>query len=167
MSSHGGEQDEEHFYDCQEIVEPTGGRGTGDEKDREGRLEDCHKIDRMTDTRDRQEEKEEKEAQGDRQKEEGLREEASGDRQQQEDDALQDSDSELKESGKEVEFDDEYLREVEKELTDEEKEVKLSLVCPFSRSWWKLRKGRIIAMKQVFGSFTCRCRRRIYPDVML
>uniref|UniRef100_A0A3Q3X436 Tetratricopeptide repeat protein 1 n=1 Tax=Mola mola TaxID=94237 RepID=A0A3Q3X436_MOLML len=134
MSSHGGEQEEECFYDCQEIVEPSDRRGAGDEKEQEGRLEDCHKIDRMTDTRDSLQEKEPEDAQGDRQQEEkedqhdeGLQEEVPGDRQQeekeeQEDDTLQDSDSEMKENSKEVEFDDEYLREVEKELTDEEKE---------------------------------------------
>ncbi|XP_029283475.1 tetratricopeptide repeat protein 1-like [Cottoperca gobio] len=130
--------EEEDFYDCQETLD-SGGRGGGED----------FKTDRLTDRREteseggggRQEQGDRlQEEQGDRlQEEQGDRlQEEQGDRLQEEQeeqgdmlqeeqgDRLQeehDSDSELNEEKiPEVEFDDDYLREVEKELTEEEKE---------------------------------------------
>lgn len=113
MSSRGDEQkcsqeagkpredkeEEENFFDCQETVEPPDRRGAEEEGTRqvEGASEDFEiQTDRLTDRREQEE-------QGDR-----LR---------------GDFDSEIEENSQEVEFDDDYLREVEKELTEEEKEV--------------------------------------------
>ncbi|XP_031696705.1 tetratricopeptide repeat protein 1-like isoform X2 [Anarrhichthys ocellatus] len=145
------EEKEENFYDCQETLEPSGRReeeqeeespqdftiktdGLTDRRDntgREGGGRQEEQGDRLREEeqgdRLREEEEEEK---GDRlqEEEEGdrLREEEEGNRLREEDqgDRLQeDSDLEMKEeNSQEVEFDDDYLKEVEKELTEEEKE---------------------------------------------
>lgn len=117
-------EQEEDFYDCQETLEPPGPRGGQEEEEEEeeaqqeaGGLEDFHiTTDRLTHRRDITERQGGQgglnEEQGDR-----LQEEEQGDRLQ------EDSDSEMKEENSlEVEFDDDYLREVEKELTEEEKQ---------------------------------------------
>nr|XP_046267476.1 tetratricopeptide repeat protein 1 [Scatophagus argus] len=111
MSSRGAEQkcgptdgkprvlnEEENFYDCQETLEHPDQTGGGDKEEGEEEVEKT------------------------RQDEEGLQEEQQDDRLQQDDTLQDDSDSELKEKSQEVEFDDDYLREVEKEMTEEEKE---------------------------------------------
>ncbi|XP_038564154.1 tetratricopeptide repeat protein 1 [Micropterus salmoides] len=119
------EKEEEHFYDCQESLEPPAPRDEEFRQDERG-PEDFHtKTDRLTHRGDVTETEGgggQEEAQGDETQEEaqgdGLQEEAQGDGLQEED-----SDSEMKEErSQEVEFDDDYLREVEKELTEEEKE---------------------------------------------
>ncbi|XP_051250779.1 tetratricopeptide repeat protein 1 isoform X2 [Dicentrarchus labrax] len=138
------EEEGEDFYDCQEILEPPESRGEEKEKEEEEGESGDFKTDRLTDKTnvieregggqeeaqdDRlQDDRLQEEVQDDRLLEEAqddrLQEEAQDDRLQEEaqDDRLQeDSDSEMKEN-QEVEFDDDYLREVEKELTEEEKE---------------------------------------------
>uniref|UniRef100_A0A4W6E403 Tetratricopeptide repeat domain 1 n=1 Tax=Lates calcarifer TaxID=8187 RepID=A0A4W6E403_LATCA len=110
------EEKEDDFYDCQETLEPPDPREEeeekqGDKREEEetrqdgGRSEYCDaKNETITNT--------ETETRGG-----GGHQEEQGDRLQ------EDSDSEMKEEkSPEVEFDDDYLREVEKELTDEEKE---------------------------------------------
>lgn len=155
MSSRGGDQlsreqeEQEDFYDCQEILEGPGQRGGGGEKEGGGAEEvgGGEKLnistDKLTDRGhspqdqgEKLEEEEEKEQRGGLQEQEqtdGLQDELRTDRLQEEEhidrllegaqtDRLQgDSDSELK--PEEVEFDDDYLRELEKDLTEEEKEV--------------------------------------------
>ncbi|XP_044078470.1 tetratricopeptide repeat protein 1 isoform X2 [Siniperca chuatsi] len=142
------EKEEEDFYDCQETLEPPYQRREEEEEEEEeetqqdeGGSEDFHiKTDRLTDRSDITESEGEgqeeaqgdrlQEAQGDRLQEEAqgdrLQEEAQGDRLQEEaqgDRLQEDSDSEMKEeSSQEMEFDDDYLREMEKELTEEERE---------------------------------------------
>ncbi|XP_070773642.1 tetratricopeptide repeat protein 1 isoform X1 [Enoplosus armatus] len=142
MSSRGAagkpreeKEDEEDFYDCQETLEPPDRRGEEEEEETlqdEGGSEVFHiKTDRLTDNRDVTERKGggHEEAQGDRLQEEAqgdrLQEEAQSDRLEdgaQSDRLQEDSDSEMKENSQEVEFDTDYLREVEKELTEAEKE---------------------------------------------
>ncbi|KAM4547613.1 tetratricopeptide repeat protein 1 [Fundulus diaphanus] len=97
------EDDEEDFYDCQEIMEAPHSPAEQQEDWRE-------------DTSGREEEDGREEEPGEKKLEE--------EEHQDQVDVLQDSDSELKEEEmpKGVEFDDDYLREVEKELTEEEKE---------------------------------------------
>lgn len=155
-------EEEENFYDCEETLEPSDGRGVRDGKEEtqqgEGGSESFHtETDRLTDRTDvsdsdeggqdeEQSKRLQEEASGDRLKDDKLQEDAQGDRLQ--GDRLQqealgdwqqeeaegsvledDSDSELKEEkSQEVEFDDDYLREVEKDLTEEEKEVTPSSV---------------------------------------
>ncbi|XP_068187162.1 tetratricopeptide repeat protein 1 [Antennarius striatus] len=123
------EEEEENFFDCQETVEHPDQRGGGEDEEGEEEVEetqqnkrgseDLHCInDRLNDDRDitggeegGQAEQEEEE-QDDR-----LQEEAQSN--QLEDD----SDSESTGQKNPVaEFDDDYLRELEKELTEEEKE---------------------------------------------
>lgn len=130
MTSQGGkhisteqEKEEENFYDCQEIIEiPDGSEEESGKQEKAGSLEDLKSTThRLTDVR------------VSTQKEEanGLQEDLQDEdvpvnmlRQEDQDNApLDDLDTELKENSKEVEFDDDYLREVEKELTEEEKEV--------------------------------------------
>uniref|UniRef100_A0A3B4VR39 Tetratricopeptide repeat protein 1 n=2 Tax=Seriola dumerili TaxID=41447 RepID=A0A3B4VR39_SERDU len=134
------EEKEEDFYDCQETLEPPDPRG---EEEEEGTRQDalgskyCHiKTKRLTDRKDDTETEigggglHQEEAQGNRLQEEAqgdrLQEEEQGDRLQEEaqgDRLQEDSESEMKEENNQaVEFDDDYLREVEKELTEEEKE---------------------------------------------
>lgn len=140
MSSRGGDQasreqeEEEDFYDCQDTLETPDRRGgPADEEGKEGGWEDLYiKTDRLQE--EEQGDRLQEEEQGDRLQEEEqgdwLQEEEQGHRLQEEEQGhmLQDnSDSEIKENSKEVEFDDAYLREVEKELTEEEKEVPPSL----------------------------------------
>lgn len=118
------EKEDENFYDCQETIEvPDGAGGAGERQEKRGNLEDLNTVtDRLTDVRVNTQEEEQVN---------GLQEDKPGEKLQAEEDqvnaSLDDSDSELKENGKEVEFDDEYLREVEKELTQEEKEVTPSI----------------------------------------
>lgn len=160
MSSQGGDQlpreqeEQEDFYDCQEILDGPGqreGGGGGEEEGGGGGAEEVGggeklniSTDKLTDRghspQDQgeklQEEEEEEEERGGLQEQEqtdGPQEELRTDRLQEEEhidrllegaqtDRLQgDSDSELK--PEEVEFDDDYLRELEKDLTEEEKEV--------------------------------------------
>ncbi len=96
------EQEEENFYDCQETLGPSETKGVVEEEEigmAEGESEDFEiKTDkRHIEDRDHEEE------QADRLQE--------------------DFDPEIEKNGEEVEFDDDYLREVEQELTEEEKEV--------------------------------------------
>ncbi|XP_073335482.1 tetratricopeptide repeat protein 1 [Pagrus major] len=145
-------EEEENFYDCEETLEPSDRRGEREGKEEtrqdEGGSEDFHtETDRLTDRTDVSDSEEgvQEEASGDRLQGDKLQEDAQGDRLQGDrlqqealGDELQgdwqqeeaqgnlledDSDSELKEEkSQEVEFDDDYLREVEKDLTEEEKE---------------------------------------------
>ncbi|XP_040908390.1 tetratricopeptide repeat protein 1 isoform X2 [Toxotes jaculatrix] len=114
------EKEEEDFYDCWETLEPPDPREEEEEtrQDAEGSKNCQIKTERLTErTDDTQTDTgggglHHEEEQGDK-----LQEEAQGDRLQ------EDSDSEMKEVNSQgVEFDDDYLREVEKELTEEEKE---------------------------------------------
>jgi len=148
MSRQGKQQEEqeENFYDCQETLEPSG---------RREEEEDFHiKTDGLTDRRDdterevggvRKEEEQgdrlQEEEQGDRLQEEEqgdrLQEEEQGDRLQEEEqgDRLQEEEQgdrlQEEEQGdrlqeeEQEDFDDDYLKEAEKELTEEEKEVTL------------------------------------------
>nr|XP_015832371.2 tetratricopeptide repeat protein 1 [Nothobranchius furzeri] len=94
---------QEDFYDCQEILEPP--ETTTNLKEEENSSDSENRLpDRMREILGRQEEK-------------VLVEEEQGI------DVQEDSDSELKEEvSREVELDDNYLRELEKELTEEEKQ---------------------------------------------
>ncbi|KAG7224729.1 hypothetical protein INR49_004620 [Caranx melampygus] len=124
MSSQGDEQrhsgavreqdeKEEDFYDCQETLEPPDPREEEEDKHKnqqDAESKSCHmNTERLNDRGD------------DTDTESGGGggvhvEEEQGDRLQ------EDSDSEMKGENQAVEFDDEYLREVEKELTEEERE---------------------------------------------
>lgn len=131
MTSQGGkhisteqEKEEENFYDCQEIIEiPDGSGGESGIQEKAGSLEDLKSTThRLTDVR--------VSPQGEEQVnglQEDLQDKDEPVNKLQQDDQdntlLDDLDTELKENSKEVEFDDDYLREVEKELTEEEKEV--------------------------------------------
>ncbi|KAL6098207.1 ttc1 [Pungitius sinensis] len=113
MSSQGAakpreKEQEDSFYDCQETLEPSSQRGE----------ENIYKSHRMTDRRDNTD------GAGGSQEEEQSKtlpeeeeEEERGDRSQEEEDS-QTKD----ECSQEVEFDDDYLKEAEKELTEKEKE---------------------------------------------
>lgn len=115
----GGKEDvvdKEDFYDCQDTLE------TPDKRD-----EEAIQTDTQTDVRQENE-------RGDRLHEDKLKDDGQRDELRHEDvtqnDGVQDdgpqedSDSDLKDDkGPGLEFDDDYLREVEKELTDTEKEV--------------------------------------------
>ncbi|KAF7649432.1 hypothetical protein LDENG_00141490 [Lucifuga dentata] len=93
------EETEDNFYDCQEMFEPPVQRRQEEEEKDEKGME-----------RRMGQETESETAKGGRTEEEQF-------------DRLMDSDSELKEDKSQgAEFDEEYLREVEKELTEEEKE---------------------------------------------
>uniref|UniRef100_A0A671TSF7 Tetratricopeptide repeat protein 1 n=1 Tax=Sparus aurata TaxID=8175 RepID=A0A671TSF7_SPAAU len=127
-------EEEENFYDCEETLEPSDGRGVrdgkeetqqdsdegGQDEEQSKRLQEEASGDRLKD------DKLQEDAQGDRLQGDRLQQEALGDWQQEEAEGSvleDDSDSELKEEkSQEVEFDDDYLREVEKDLTEEEKE---------------------------------------------
>uniref|UniRef100_A0A673BR52 Tetratricopeptide repeat protein 1 n=1 Tax=Sphaeramia orbicularis TaxID=375764 RepID=A0A673BR52_9TELE len=123
------EQEEEDFYDCHETLE----RPDQKEEDKQG---DRLQSDREEEQVDRLHKVEESDRLQEEEKTDRLQEEESdrlqeenvglhGDRQQEQEGngPLDDSDSELKaESAAEVEFDEEYLMEMEKELTEEEKE---------------------------------------------
>lgn len=151
MTSQGGkhisteqEKEEENFYDCQEIIEiPDGSGGESGKQEKAGSLEDLKSTThRLTDVRvstkgeeqvnglqeDLQDEDEPvNNLQDEDEPVNKLQDEDEPVNKLQQDDQdntlLEDLDTELKENGKEVEFDDDYLREVEKELTEEEKEV--------------------------------------------
>ncbi|GAA6226215.1 tetratricopeptide repeat protein 1 [Lates japonicus] len=143
------QEKEDDFYDCQETLEPPDPRE--EEEKLRDRLQEEEQGDRLQEEEqgDRLQEEEETRQDGGRseycdaknetitntetetrggghQEEQGDRlQEEQGDRLQEEQgDRLQeDSDSEMKEEKSPgVEFDDDYLREVEKELTEEEKE---------------------------------------------
>lgn len=150
MSSEGDdrlsrEQDQEDFYDCQESLETPGqkggGGGGGDQDSSTDELTDKgHCGGRLQEG--------EKLPEEDRENKNGLQEEEHIERLQwetpterlqeeeehidrlvqdaQKDGLQQDPDSELK--AEDVEFDDDYLRELEKNLTEEEKEVTINLV---------------------------------------
>lgn len=158
MSSRGGDQlsreqeEQEDFYDCQEILEGPGQRGGGGAEEVGGGEKLNISTDKLTDRgnspqdqgeklKEEEKEEDEEEHRGGLQEPEQtdrLQEELRTDRLQEEEhidrllegaqtDRLQgDSDSELK--AEEVEFDDDYLRELEKDLTEEEKEVPSRLV---------------------------------------
>ncbi|KAM7373786.1 hypothetical protein PAMP_006495 [Pampus punctatissimus] len=111
-------QEKEHIDRLQEKEQ--GDRLQGDrlqEEERDNRLQEEERGDRL-----------QEEEQGDRLHSNRLQEEEEeqGKRLQEKEQCgrlLEESDSEMKEGeGQEVEFDDEYLREAEKELTEEEKE---------------------------------------------
>ncbi|XP_029375926.1 tetratricopeptide repeat protein 1 [Echeneis naucrates] len=114
------EDREEDFYDCQETLEPPDPTGGQEEETRQiaDRSKQCHinnkrliDIREHTDTAVRVSPRQQEDEPCDR-----RQEDEHGDTQE-------DSDSEIKEeNNKEVEFDDDYLREVEKDLTEEEKE---------------------------------------------
>lgn len=134
MTSQGGEhiseeKEEENFYDCQEIIElPDGSGGVGEVQEKRGSSEDLNiATSRLSDARLGVQEEEQvnglQEEPLKKLQEEGEPVNKVQEDQEQDNAPLDDVDSELKENGKEVEFDDEYLREVEKELTEEEKEV--------------------------------------------
>lgn len=142
MTSQGGEhiseeqeKEEENFYDCQEIIElPHGSGGMGEVQEKGGSLEDSNTAtNRLSEAGISVQDDEQVN---------GLKEEPLNkldelvdkvqDDQDQGNAPLDDVGSELKENSMEVEFDDEYLREVEKELTEEEKEVTPSFFQPFN-----------------------------------
>ncbi|CAF97335.1 unnamed protein product, partial [Tetraodon nigroviridis] len=128
MTSQEGEQiseeqekDEENFYDCQDIIEPPrGSGGVGEGQEGGGSVEDLNTgTNRLSEARLGLKDEE----QADGPQDGPLNKDQDQDQDQDHDHApLDDVGSELKENSKEVEFDDEYLREVEKELTEEEKE---------------------------------------------
>uniref|UniRef100_A0A8D0CXJ2 Tetratricopeptide repeat protein 1 n=1 Tax=Sander lucioperca TaxID=283035 RepID=A0A8D0CXJ2_SANLU len=139
-------KDEEDFYDCQEILEPPDRQEAAEEEEEEE--EDFHiKTNRPTDRREREEQGDRlleeqgdscsERLQGDRLQGDRLVEEQGdrlveeqGDRLVEEqgqvgrsrDRLVEDSDNEMKEESQQEEFDDDYLRELEKELTEEEKQ---------------------------------------------
>lgn len=146
MTSQGGEhiseeqeKEEENFYDCQEIIElPDGSGGMGEVQEKGGSLEDLNiATNRLSEVGISEHEEEQvnglKEEPLNKLKEEDEPVNKVQDDQDQGNAPLDDVDSELKENSMEVEFDDEYLREVEKDLTEEEKEVTPSfsklLIC--------------------------------------
>uniref|UniRef100_A0AAX7T4D9 Tetratricopeptide repeat protein 1 n=1 Tax=Astatotilapia calliptera TaxID=8154 RepID=A0AAX7T4D9_ASTCA len=112
------EEHEEDFYDCPDTLEPPDPTAGGEESQ-----QDVHFKHTQTERGDTEREAAEGhrgEERGDRLKEEEDEKEV---KEQQDGDSLHDSDTELKEEvSPAVEFDDDYLREVEKELTEEEKE---------------------------------------------
>ncbi|XP_032364233.1 tetratricopeptide repeat protein 1 isoform X7 [Etheostoma spectabile] len=103
------QEEKEDFYDCQESLEPPNFH---------------NQTNRPTDRREREEQGDRlQEEQGDRLQGDRLQEEQGDRLQEEQGDRLQeDSDSEMKEDTQQEEFDNDYLREVEKELTEEEKE---------------------------------------------
>lgn len=148
MSSEGDdrlsrEQEQEDFYDCQESLETPGQKGGGggdqdsstdeltDKGDCGGRLQEGEKLP--------EEDRENKNGLQEEEHIERLQWETPTERLQEEEEHIdrlvqdaqkdglqQDPDSELK--AEDVEFDDDYLRELEKNLTEEEKEVTINLV---------------------------------------
>lgn len=123
------EKEEENFYDCQEIIElPDGSGGVGEVQEKRGSSEDLNiATSRLSDARLGVQEEEQvnglQEEPLEKLQEEDEPVNKVQEDQEQDNAPLDDVNSELKENGKEVEFDDEYLREVEKELPEEEKEV--------------------------------------------
>ncbi|XP_032364231.1 tetratricopeptide repeat protein 1 isoform X6 [Etheostoma spectabile] len=129
------QEEKEDFYDCQESLEPPNFHNqTNRPTDRREREEQGDRLqeeqgDRLQEEQgDRLQEEQGDRLQGDRLQGDRLQgdrlQEEQGDRLQEEQgDRLQeDSDSEMKEDTQQEEFDNDYLREVEKELTEEEKE---------------------------------------------
>lgn len=121
------EKEEENFYDCQEIIElPDGSGGEGEVQEQGGSMEDLDiATNRLSDARISVQEEEQVNGLQEEPPNKLQEEDESVNKAQEDQDnaPLDDVDSELKENSHEVEFDDEYLREVEKELTEEEKEV--------------------------------------------
>ncbi|XP_076026598.1 tetratricopeptide repeat protein 1 [Genypterus blacodes] len=128
----GGDQDKdmEEFYDCQDTLAPRGDRRQGEQSDRlkeeqSDRLQQ-EQSDRLQENAGRQEEEEEEEEQSNRLQESAGRqvEEEQSDRLQENAGQQEEEEEqwEMKQDEESVEFDDEYLKEVEKELTEEEKE---------------------------------------------
>ncbi|XP_034436883.1 tetratricopeptide repeat protein 1-like isoform X2 [Hippoglossus hippoglossus] len=108
------DDDDEDFFDCKETLGPPDLRRKEEETQPESENHP-EKTERLIETRDNAE----SETEGGHQEEQDHR--LQDDRLQ--DERLLDSDSEMKEEKSlDVEFDDEYLSEVEKELTDEERE---------------------------------------------
>ncbi|XP_060942239.1 tetratricopeptide repeat protein 1 [Limanda limanda] len=114
-------ESENHPEETERLIETRGNAESetegGHQEEQEDRLqEDRLQDDRLQDDR----------LQDDRQQEDRLQEDVLQEDRLQEDvlqeDRLQDLDSEMEEKSRDVEFDDEYLSEVEKELTDEERE---------------------------------------------
>lgn len=149
MSSEGEDrlsrdQEQEDFYDCQESLETPGQKegGGGGDQDRStgelndkghcgGRLQEGEQLPEQDGENKNglQEEEHIERLQWDTPRERLQEEEEHIDRlvqDTQKDGLQQDPDSELK--AEDVEFDDDYLGELEKKLTEEEKEVTIILV---------------------------------------
>lgn len=148
MSSEGDdrlsrEQEHEDFYDCQESLETPGQRGEGEGGEEEGQQDSS--TDKLNDKEHRLQ-GEEKLSEETRENKNGLQEEhierlqweTQTERLQEDEEHIdrlvqdaqkdglqQDPDSEFK--AEEVDFDDDYLRELEKDLTEEEKEVSINM----------------------------------------
>nr|XP_040036026.1 LOW QUALITY PROTEIN: tetratricopeptide repeat protein 1 [Gasterosteus aculeatus aculeatus] len=130
MSSQGAgkpreKEQEDSFYDCQETLEPSSRRveediyakshPLTDRRDNTNRAGRSQEEEEQSEEEERSDKLRGKKQQGERSQEE--EEEEQGDRLQEEED------SETKdERSHEVEFDDDYLKEAEKELTEKEKE---------------------------------------------
>ncbi|AWO99723.1 putative tetratricopeptide repeat protein 1 [Scophthalmus maximus] len=134
------EEEEEEPENCHQITERLTVRGDITETDTGGGHRQDEQGDRLHGDGlqgkqgDRLQEKQGNGLQDDRLQDDGLQDNGP---QEEQDDRLQDdglqecdSDSEMKEEQSQMEFDDEYLREAEKELTEEEKEVTCSHLCP-------------------------------------
>ncbi|XP_062262294.1 tetratricopeptide repeat protein 1 [Platichthys flesus] len=103
------DEDDEDFFDCKETLVPPDLRKKEEETQPESEIHP-ERTERLIETRGNAESETE-----------GGHQEEQDDRLQ--DDRLQDLDSEMMQGkSRDVEFDDEYLSEVEKELTDEERE---------------------------------------------
>ncbi|CAB1421735.1 unnamed protein product [Pleuronectes platessa] len=118
------DEDDEDFFDCKETLGPPDLRRKEEETQPESEIHP-EKTERLIETRGNAESETEgghQEEQCDRLHDHRLQEDRLQDDVLQED-RLQDLDSEMmEEKSRDVEFDDEYLSEVEKELTDEERE---------------------------------------------
>ncbi|KAK5621202.1 hypothetical protein CRENBAI_012138 [Crenichthys baileyi] len=138
----GPEEDEEDFFDCQESIEASnttedeqeerkedgGDRREESQKDASGLDEFPPKIPERIPDRVDPERETRWGGQKEKEQRHGEKEQEEKEHQDQVDVLQDDSYSELKdeETSRGVEFDDDYLREVEKELTEEEKESQ----CP-------------------------------------
>ncbi|XP_034436882.1 tetratricopeptide repeat protein 1-like isoform X1 [Hippoglossus hippoglossus] len=118
------DDDDEDFFDCKETLGPPDLRRKEEETQPESENHP-EKTERLIETRDNAESETEgghQEEQDHRLQDDRLPDDVLQDDRLQ-DERLLDSDSEMKEEKSlDVEFDDEYLSEVEKELTDEERE---------------------------------------------
>lgn len=113
--------DKEDFYDCQDTLEISDERDIAEEEIQQDadRLNGSHIRHDVRWGNERGRRQQDKEHGDDGLRDDGLRDDGLRD------DGLRDnSDLDMKEdNGQELEFDDDYLREVEKELTEQEKEV--------------------------------------------
>nr|XP_020446519.1 tetratricopeptide repeat protein 1 [Monopterus albus] len=136
MSSQGGEescsgaagnareQGEEEFYNCHETLEPPCPREEEQEAQQEAAgLEDFHVKTETLNYRRDYTETETGGLEREQQQEQEEEEEEEEQQQQHEDSDIKEEDIQV------VEFDDDYLREVEKELTEEEKESRRQQSC--------------------------------------